>query len=302
MISRESLLRWPFEEKVQSYTRRDVILYALSIGFGCDPLDRDQLRHVLEDDLRVFPTMALVLAHPGPWTADPATGVDRKRVVHGEQRLIVHRPLPPEGTVRSRNRVTAVIDKGKDKGALIQTERELHDIVTGQLFATIQGTTFCRGDGGFDETRSTQTNSRFSTLTAERAPDPTPPARAADELCELVTLPSAALLYRLNGDYNPIHSHPVAAGAAGFDRPISHGLLTFALAARLIERSGENASDLLEICARFASPMFPGETLQLELWRGEHGRRWFRGICKERGTEVLSRGYARLADNSETAS
>ncbi|HEX7891810.1 MAG TPA: MaoC/PaaZ C-terminal domain-containing protein [Ramlibacter sp.] len=291
MIDREQLLAWPFEEVVQQYTARDAMLYALSLGFGDEPLDAVHLRHVLEDRLRVFPTMALVLAHPGPWTANPATGIDRKRVVHGEQSLVIHKPLPLSGTVRSRNRVVAVLDKGVDKGAAIRTERQLHDAVTGELLASIAGTTFCRGDGGF-EARGGQS--------AAPAPAATPPRpeRAPDAVASLPTRTQAALLYRLNGDYNPLHADPAAARAAGFERPISHGLLSFGLCARMIEESFPGWH-LTAIDARFAKPMFPGETLVTELWRDGEDTLWFRALCKERNVEVLSNGRARLVRERE---
>lgn len=294
MINRDSLLAWPFETKTQSYTRRDTILYALSLGFGVDPVDAQQLKYVLEDRLCVFPTQALVLAHPGPWTADPATGVDRTRVVHGEQCLTLHRALPPEGTVYSRNRVTAVLDKGAGKGAAIQTERDLHDAVTGELLATIAGTTFCRGDGGFEAAAP----GRNAAAQVVRPDAPQRPDRPHDLYGELPTFPQSALLYRLNGDYNPIHSHPESAQAAGFERPISHGLLSFGLAARILEKAYAPLS-LASIRARFAAPMYPGETLRLEMWSGPEESVWFRGICKERDKEVLSQGYARLRTSTD---
>jgi acyl dehydratase len=289
VIDPEQLLAWPFEEVVQQYTKRDAMLYALSLGFGDDPLDARHLRHVLEDRLRVFPTMALVLAHPGPWTANPATGIDRKRVVHGEQSLVIHKPLPASGTVRSRNRVVAVLDKGPDKGAAIETDRQLHDAATGELLATIAGTTFCRGDGGF-----AAKGGRPAPGASARPQSPPRPDRAPDAIASLPTRPQAALLYRLNGDYNPLHADPAASRAAGFDRPISHGLLSFGLCARMIE---ETFSDMgvAAISARFVKPMFPGETLVAEMWRDGEDTLWFRALCKERNVEVLSNGRATLA-------
>ncbi len=307
MIDRGTLLSWPFEEVVQHYTVRDTLLYALSLGFGDDPTDETQLRHVLENAPRVFPTMALVLAHPGPWTANPATGIDRKGVVHGEQSVVLHRPLPASGAMRSRNRVLAVLDKGKEKGAAIQTERELHDVATGELLATIVGTTFCRFDGGFDAGHAQASRAAEAKIPATPAIPATAatsaksvaprPERAADAVAEITTHPQAALLYRLNGDYNPIHSHPAAARAAGFDRPISHGLLSFGLCARMIEESSASLSPgtgISEISARFAKPIYPGETLVTEMWHGDDGALWFRALCKERNIEVLSNGRAKL--------
>jgi acyl dehydratase len=289
MIVREQLLSWPFEEVVQHYTVRDSQLYAVSLGFGDDPMDPRHLRHVLEDRLRVFPTMALVLAHPGPWTANPEAGIDRKRVVHGEQSLVLHKPLPAQGTVRSRNRVVDVLDKGPGKGAAIQTTRDLFDAATGELLATLAGTTFCRGDGGFDAQREQRAEA-----TAPAAPQRPRPDRPPDAVASLATRPEAALLYRLNGDYNLLHADPEAARAAGFERPISHGLLSLGLCARMLEERFAPQA-LVSISARFKAAMVPGETLVTEMWQGQQGEVWFRGICRERNVEVLSNGCARMA-------
>lgn len=291
MIDRDTLLSWPFDEVVQHYTVRDTQLYALSLGFGDDPMDAGQLRHVLEHGLRPFPTMALVLAHPGPWTANPATGVDRRGVVHGEQRLTLHRSLPAQGTVRSQARVVAVLDKGEGKGAVIQTERQLHDVATGALLATIAGSTFCRRDGGFDKGAAPPA--------APSAKAPAVPERAPDATAELPTRSQAALLYRLNGDYNLLHADPTVARAAGFERPITHGLLSFGLAARMLEDRFAPRG-VAAIGARFAAPMVPGETLQVQMWcEGEEVL--FRALCKERQMEVLSHGRARMALDEELA-
>ena len=284
MIDPDKLLRWKFEEKIQEYSQRDTMLYALSLGFGTDPLDGWQLEHVLEDRLRAFPTMALVLAHPGPWTAQPETGVNRKGVVHGEQILTIHRRLPAAARVKSTNRVTAVIDKGSTKGAVIQTEREIYEVQTGHLLATLSGTTFCRRAGGFDSTGQ-------NTFGNPREEAPGSPKREPDVVAHVSTSRQAALLYRLNGDYNPIHSDPEAARESGFERPIIHGLLTFGLAARLLEQTF-SPLELGSIRARFAATMFPGETLTLRIWRDTDNLVWFSGICKERDVEVLSKGQA----------
>lgn len=287
MINRATLLAWPFKEVVHTYTARDAMLYAASLGFGSDPMDAAQLRHVLEDRLRVFPTMAVVLAHPGPWTSDPATGIDHTGAVHGEQSLVLHRPLPTAGTVRSRNRVVAVHDKGAGKGAVILTERHLHDADSGDLLATLAMSIFCRRDGGFDSDPGPPANPASDTAPPSR------PGRAADAVLELPTSPQAALLYRLNGDRNPLHSHPEAARAAGFERPIAHGMFSFGLCARMLETQFA-PRQIESISARFSAPMYPGETLVTEMWQGTAGEVWFRGLCKERGVEVITRGYARL--------
>ena len=284
MINPDKLLNWKFEEKIQEYSRRDTMFYALSLGFGTDPLDEWQLEHVLEDRLRAFPTMALVLAHPGPWTALPETGVNRKGVVHGEQILTIHRRLPATARVKSTNRVTAVVDKGPTKGAVIQTEREIYEAETGHLLATLGGTTFCRRDGGFDSTGQ-------NTFGSPREEASDSPKREPDVVAHVGTSTQAALLYRLNGDYNPIHSDPEAARESGFERPIVHGLLTFGLAARLLEQTFAPLA-LGSIRARFAATMFPGETLMLRIWRDTDNIVWFSGTCKERDVDVLSKGQA----------
>ena len=140
---------WPFETIEHRYAAKDAILYALSLGLGGNPLDRDELRFVYEEGLQAVPSMAVVLAYPGFWLKEPGTGVDWKRVLHGEQGLVLHRPLPPSGAVRSRTRVDALVDKGPGRGALLHTSREISDAETGEALCTLRSTTFLRGDGGF---------------------------------------------------------------------------------------------------------------------------------------------------------
>ena len=124
-IDYDSLKNWQFKDFTHSYTARDAILYALGLGFGAEPTDEAQLQYLLEDRLVAFPTIAVVLGLKAGWLADPATGIDYLRVLHGEQSLRIHRPIPPEGEVLSRTRVKEVVDKGKAKGAIVFTEREL---------------------------------------------------------------------------------------------------------------------------------------------------------------------------------
>ncbi len=271
-------------EIVHSYTKKDTMLYALGLGFGADPVDRDQLAFVYEKDLRVLPTMASVLAHPGP-LGDPAFRITRHLVVHGEQRIVVHRPIPPEGTVLGRSRVRDVIDKGEDKGALIYSEREIIDEISGETLATVQSTTFARGDGGFGGKSG-----------------PTPPVHPIPEsspqaTCDIATLPQAALVYRLSGDYNPLHSDPDIAAAAGFDRPILHGLCTYGVAGHAVLKTycGYDPARLKSLEARFSRPLFPGETIRTEMWR-EGNVVSFRARVPERDVVVLDNGKAEIAE------
>src|SRR5690554_550666 len=185
----EAVLGWPFEDVTQTYTTRDSILYALGVGFGHDPLDRADLPFVFEEpQLSAVPTMAVVLAGPGFWMREPGTGVDWTKVLHGEQGVTLHRPLPAAATVIGRTRVTGILDKGPGKGALIFSERVITDAATGDKLATCTSTTFARGDGG-----------QGGDMTAAPAPHVLP-ERAPDMVVDLPTLPQAALIYRLSGD------------------------------------------------------------------------------------------------------
>ena len=136
-IDYQALKHWHFPEVRQTYTDRDTILYALGIGFGHDPLSPDHLCYLYEQqDLRAFPTQSVVLGYPGFWIRDPRTGVDWVRLVHGEQRMLIHAPLARSGTVVGQTRVTHLVDKGADKGAIVITERTLRD-EHGTLLATL---------------------------------------------------------------------------------------------------------------------------------------------------------------------
>ncbi len=282
------LKNWPFEPFEQRYTARDTMLYALGLGLGQDPLDREQLRFVYEDGLQALPTMAVVLGSAGFWAQDPATGIDWVRLLHGEQSLELLAPLPAAGTVVGHTRVTAIVDKGAGKGALMYSERDIHDAGSGQRLAVSRSVSFLRGDGDF---AATGQPSDVPPPARQATPD-TPP----DHVCELQTRPEAALIYRLSGDYNPVHVDPVVARAAGFERPILHGLCSFGVSgvALLKTLCGWDASRLKEIGCRFSSPVYPGETLRVQMWRrGEAVQ--FRTWVVERNVLVLSHGSARIS-------
>ncbi len=274
---------WRFEAVRQTYTLRDVILYALSVGLGADPLDPAQLRFVLENNLRVFPTMATVLAmHPGFWTPGLDAGIDWVKVLHGEQRTRFHRPLPVGGTVTSQARVTHVVDKGAEKGALVVTECEIRDAGDNTLLATASATVFCRADGGFGQGDAPP-------LALSPVPD-----RAPDASCTMPTQPQAALLYRLNGDANLLHADPAVAKAAGYPRPILHGLCTYGLAAHALLKTlaGLDPDRLAWLDVRFTAPFYPGETLRVDMWTGAGDEVRFQATAVERNTIVLDHGSA----------
>jgi len=283
-IDPEALLALELPEVEQTYTERDTILYALGCGLGLDPTDPGQLRYLYERSLEALPTMVTILAHPGFWMRDLDTGIDWLKVVQGEQGVRLHRPLPPRRTVVAQHRITGVIDKGEGRGAVLLWSRELYDKASGDHLATAEQVTFCRGDGGFG---------------GPSAPQPRPhaiPERPPDESRILETSPQAALIYRLCGDLNPIHADPEAARAAGFDRPILHGLATFGRAAHaLIVSDAAGGGGRLEgIRARFTAPVFPGETLRADIWR-EDGGLGFRLSVVGRGAVAIDNGFAAFA-------
>jgi acyl dehydratase len=282
-INYERLLSLDIPSVEHAYSHRDTMLYALGLGLGHDPLDRDQLNFVYEANLRVLPTMVCVLGLAGSWARDLNTGIDYEKVVHGEQAFILHRPLAASGVVIGKTRIVEVIDKGHGKGALILSERRVTDKATGDLIATVEQATFARGNGGFG---GPSASPRVPQLVPEREPD----AR-----CDLPTSPRAALLYRLSGDYNPLHSDPGVAERAGFTRPILHGLATFGVAGHALIKTlcGYDPDRLVAMACRFSSPVFPGETIRTEIWRTDTGIA-FRAKVLERDVVVLRNGRAEV--------
>lgn len=284
MIDLDKLLNYRMPEVRQVLTPKGAALYALSVGLGQDPTDRHQLDYVdhRRQAFRAVPSQALVLAPPpGFWTLAEETGLNAEQLVHGEQGMTLHRPLPVEGEVVSRTRLDGVVDKGAGKGALLYTTRELFDAATDELIATAQSTTFLRADGGFGGPDG-----------PVRAPAPipdTPPDRTID----LPTRPEQALYYRLNGDENPIHSDPDVAAKAGFAMPILHGLCTFGIACRglLATMCGYDAARLRSMRLRFTAPVLPGETIRLEVW--DTGA--FRARIVERDLIAANNGAFELA-------
>ncbi|EHP42072.1 acyl dehydratase [Cupriavidus basilensis OR16] len=279
------LKQWDFFEQVSPYVESDCIRYALSLGMASDPLDEGDLRYVHEEGMLVVPTFLATVGAPGAWASNPRTGIDWMQILHGEHRMRFHAALPAAGTVRSKTRVSRVVDKGAAKGALVVTERSITDQASGELLATVEHVSFCRADGGF-ATAGKPGDAPLDAL-------PATPQGEPDMVMEMPTLPNAALLYRLNGDRNPIHALPAAARKAGFERPILHGLCTYGMAARAILKHacGGVPARLASLAARFSSPVVPGETLRAEMWRIEDQVR-FRVLAVERAVVVLSNGVA----------
>jgi len=282
-ISYERLKNWPFPEIEHKYTAKDTILYALGLGFGADPMDRDQLRFVYEERLNALPTMATVLAYPGQFAKNPESGIDWKRVVHGEQSFVIEKPLPAAGTVLGRTVIEDIVDKGAGKGALLYSRRDVRDKETGDLLASLRSTSFLRGDGG------------FGGPSGPPRPAHALPERAPDIVCDIATLPQAALIYRLSGDLNPLHVDPAAAKAAGYKRPILQGLATFGVSGHALLRTvcHYDPRRLTNISGRFTAPVFPGDTIRTEMWR-KGSVVAFRARSLERGMAVINSGRAEI--------
>jgi acyl dehydratase len=282
-INYEKLVDWQIPEVEQRLTRRDTILYALGVGLGTDPCDADQLRFVYEDGLLALPTMAIVLGYPESWHAHPDTGITRSHVVHGEQGFRILKPLPVDGDVLGKTHVTGVVDKGKDRGALVMTDCTVRDKTSGEVICTLTSTIFCRVDGGFG---------------GPAGPVSAPhriPGAPAQHVCDLPTLPQAALIYRLSGDYNPLHADPAYAKSAGFKMPILHGRCTFGIAGHAILKTlcGYDPARLVSMQGRFSAPVYPGETIRTEMWRDGNVVS-FRSTVAARGATVLDNGRAEI--------
>jgi acyl dehydratase len=286
-IDYDKFLALAIPEVEHTYVEKDAILYALGLGFGYDPMNVDELAFVYEKNLKALPTFALVLGYSPYWLRNPECGVNWTKVVHGEQGFVLHKPVAPKGAVIGRTRIVEVIDKGEGKGALVYSERAVIDKASGERIATLKQTTFCRGDGGFGGP-------------PREAPAPHPiPERAPDMVCDLPTRPEMALIYRLSGDVNPLHAEPEFAKAAGFPRPILHGLATFGVAGHALLKAvcGYDPARLTAMAGRFSSPVFPGETIRTEIWRQEDrhaGVVSFRSRVVERDMVAINNGRAEV--------
>ena len=255
-IDPQRLLALQLPDHEFAWQQRDCQLYALATGFGQDPVDERELRYVLEGPgFAVSPTAAITLYYDDRWMRE--SGVNLAMSLHGEQRNMFHRPIPSHGRARVGSRITGIFDKGLGRGLLVVCEQTMRDAATGELIATNVITNFARADGGIG----------FSS-----GPAPQPhalPSRSPDAAIEQHTRPEQALMYRLCGDRNPLHADPTTAQAAGFPRPILHGMCTYGFAARAIlgHVCGYDAPRLETIGARISAPVYPGDVLRTEIWQ-----------------------------------
>jgi acyl dehydratase len=282
-IDYDKLLALKIPDAEHSYGDKDTMLYALGVGLGHDPADRAQLDFVYEKNLKALPTFACLLGYPGFWVRDLDTGIDWVKIVNGEQGFKLNAPVKPRGTVVGKTRIVDVIDKGEGKGAVVYTERKITDKASGELIATVTQTTFCRADGG------------FGGPPRESPPSHKVPERAPDLVCDLGTRPEMALVYRLSADLNPLHADLDVAKAAGFPRPILHGLGTFGVVGHALLKSVCNYDPgrFTAMSGRFSAPVFPGETIRTEIWRDGNVVS-FRSLVPERNIVAMSNGRAEI--------
>ena len=283
-INYDKLINVDIPEVEQRLTRRDTMLYALGVGLGADPCDENQLKFVYEKELEALPTMAIVLAASSGWTAKrPEVGITSSHTVHGEQGFRILKPLPVEGDLLGKTRVTSVVDKGQGKGALMMTENVVREKATGEVVCTLTSTTFARADGGFGGPTG-----------PVKTPHPVPLTQP-QHVCDLPTLPQAALIYRLSGDYNALHADPKHAQKVGFKSPILHGRCTFSVVGHALLKTlcGYDARRFVSMEGRFSSPVYPGETIRTEMWQDGNVVS-FRATVPARGVTVLSHGRAEI--------
>ncbi len=257
-----------------SYTQRDVMLYALGVGAG---VEEEDLCFVYENDLKALPTFGVIPPFHALLGLAGVKGVDINlaMLLHGEQYLEIHKhPIPLETELISKPKISAVYDKGK--GALVELDVETVDKKGELIFFNKYGA-FVRGEGGFG---------------GEKGPEPghEPPDRKPDRVVSMKTLPQQALIYRLSGDYNPLHADPSFATMVGFPKPILHGLCTFGFVSRaIIKEYGDNdPAKFKAIKTRFSKNVFPGDTIITEMWEEEGGKIVFRAKTEERGEYCLS--------------
>lgn len=240
-----------------SWTSSDIQLYHLGLGAGADPMDARELSYLVDDTPQVLPTFGNVavsfhMTEP-PKVQFPGIDIELSKVLHASEAVSVPGPIPTSGTAKSVQRFTEIWDKGK--AAVIVSESTVTD-ESGKVLWTTKRSIFARGEGGFGGERGPATSAEL-------------PDRAPDIEISLPTLPQQALLYRLCGDRNPLHSDPAFAAAAGFDRPILHGLCTYGIGCKAIVDNllDGDVSQVASYGARFAGVVFPGETLQANIWK-----------------------------------
>ncbi|MFK4529191.1 acyl dehydratase [Bradyrhizobium japonicum] len=283
-IDYPAVLRLRTEAIPYSWSNREVMLYALGIGMGADPLNERELQFVNEEfatpkPLKVVPTFASVCV----WGARPGMiDLNHLMVVDGERDITFHKPVPVAASVTADTRINGVYDKGDKKGAIIQNEIIVKNS-DGSKIVTIRSSTFARGDGGFGgPSRGISQPHQV-------------PRRPPDRSVDIPTRPDQALIYRLSGDRNPLHSDPEFARRAGFSRPILHGMCTYGLTCRAVLQTyaDYDPSAFRRHRVRFSAPVFPGEVITIDLWKDGDSIS-FEGHIRGRDVTVAKHGQTVL--------
>jgi acyl dehydratase len=280
-VDPQKLLNWPFQEKRHSYSARDAIIYALGVGLPLAEGESEDLAFITGNEPRVLPTFAVTLASPGMWVKAPELEIDWVRLLHVGQSVHFGMPLPPQGEVIGIAQIKSLYDRGVDKGAICIVERRITDAASGAHYCTIDQTLMLRGNGGFG---------------GEPPPsaDVQPIPSRAPDLNETIRISHrGALIYRLSGDLNPLHTDYAVAKRAGFERPILHGLASYGLAGALIvlRLCGGDPARLKTLDVRFSGVVFPGESMEFTAWV-QDGRVQFEAHVGQR--KVLDQGVAIL--------
>ena len=279
-INYEEIMSLKSENIEISYTDKDSILYGLGVGLGNDPMDMNELKYVYENGQIALPSMATNFQYHSPLLL--TVNLNFIMVVHGEQKLAITNPIPVSGEFLADMKVIGCYDKGTSKGAIIDVETTVKLKNDNTEICKLISTTFARGDGGFGGPESPSQNP----IQLEGNPD---------IVHEIKTKPDQALIFRLSGDFNPLHSDPNFAKAAGFPKPILHGLCTYGVACRSIVNSAceNDVKKLKSFNCRFSSPVFPGETIVTEMWKSGNIIN-FQSKVKERDLIVLKNGESEI--------
>ncbi|MDZ7685779.1 MAG: MaoC/PaaZ C-terminal domain-containing protein [Gammaproteobacteria bacterium] len=278
----EALAQEPSEAEGE-YIDRDSLLYAVAIGMSKDPLDEKELEYTCRDcwsACRADRGNVLTKTRGGGGSGRPSlmSKMNFTLMLHGEQRLTIHQPLPRAAEIVASNALTGVYDKGEGKGALVTSETSVR-LKSGEPLYTLGSTMFFRGDGGFGGS-------------SEGAPVPHAlPDRDPDIVCEMPQREDQAMIYALCGDRNPLHRDPNVAKQAGFDKPILHGLCSYGIACHAVLKSALDYDEtrMKGFDVRFSSPVFPGETQVLEAWQDDKVIS-FRVRIKERDVIAINNG------------
>ena len=264
-----------------SYTDKDSILYGLGVGLGNDPMNMDELKYVYENGQIALPSMATNFQYHSSLLM--SANLNFIMVVHGEQKLSIINPIPVSGEFVADMKVINCFDKGASKGAIVEVETTVKLKSDETEICKLISTTFARGDGGFGGPESPPQK--------VYEPEGTP-----DIVDEITTKPDQALIFRLSGDYNPLHSDPNFAKAAGFPKPILHGLCTYGVACRSIVKTAcdKDVKKLKSFNCRFSSPVFPGETIVTEMWKNGNVIN-FQSKVKERDKIILKNGVSEIS-------